>query len=84
MNINKSDVLENCLILGGISISLVDIQTIMSIILLSFNIIWLLVKFSIKLYDKLKDDKLDKEEIQELDEDFNNIKDTINNKGGEK
>ena len=83
MNINKSDVLENCLILGGISISLVDIQTIMSIILLSFNIIWLLVKFSIKLYDKLKDGKLTKEEIQELDEDFNNIKDTIN-KGGEK
>lgn len=82
MNINKSDVLENCLILSGISISLVDIQTIMSIILLTFNIIWLLVKFSIKLYDKLKDGKLTKEEIQELDEDFNNIKDTIN-KGGE-
>ncbi len=83
MNINKSDVLENCLILGGISISLVDIQTIMSIILLTFNIIWLLIKFSIKLYEKLKDGKLTKEEINELDEDFNDIKDQIK-KGGDK
>lgn len=77
---NKSDAIEDMVILSGIGISLVDIQTIMSIVLLTFNIIWLLVKFGIKLYRYLKDGKLTKEEIDDLTNDIDNIK----NIGGDK
>lgn len=71
---NKTDAVEDMIILSGIGISLVDIQTIMSIVLLTFNIIWLLVKFGIKLYRYLKDGKLTKEEVDDLTNDIDNIK----------
>ena len=77
---NKSDAIEDMVILSGIGVSLVDIQTIMSIVLLTFNIIWLLVKFGIKLYRYLKDGKLTKEEVDDLTNDIDNIK----NIGGDK
>lgn len=83
MNINRMDILEDSFILTGIGISLVDIQTILSIILLTFNVIWLVIKFSIKLKDKLKDGKLTPEEINELENDINEINNTIR-KGGDK
>lgn len=82
MNINRMDILEDSMILTGIGISLVDIQTILSIILLTFNVLWLLIKFIVKLKDKLKDGKLTPEEIEELENDFDNINNTF--KGGEK
>lgn len=71
---NKTDAVEDMIILSGIGISLVDIQTIMSIVLLTFNIIWLLVKLGIKFYRYLKDGKLTKEEIDDLTNDIDNIK----------
>ena len=46
-------------------------------------IIWLIIKFSVKLKDKLKDGKLTPEEINELENDINEINDTIR-KGGDK
>lgn len=82
MNINKLDILEDSFILTGIGISLVDIQTILSIILLTFNVLWLLIKFVVKLKDKLSDGKLTPEEIKELKNDIDEITDTI--KGGDK
>lgn len=75
MNVNKLDIFEDSVILTGIGISLVDIQTIMSIILLSFNILWLLIKFIVKLKDKLKDGNLTPEEIKDLENDIDNIND---------
>jgi len=71
---NKTDAVEDMIILSGIGVSLVDIQTIMSIVLLTFNIIWLLVKLGIKFYRYLKDGKLTKEEIDDLTNDIDNIK----------
>lgn len=71
---NKTDAIEDMVILSGIGVSLVDIQTIMSIVLLTFNIIWLLVKFALKLYRYLKDGKLTKEELDDLTNDIDDIK----------
>ena len=75
---NKSDAVEDLIIASGIGVSLVDIQTVMSIILLSFNIIWLCAKFGLKLYKYLKNDgKLDKEELDDLINDAEEIKDKV-------
>ena len=82
MNNVKSDFIDYTLICTGTTISLMDIQTILSIILLIFNVLWLLIKFIVKIKDKLSDGKLTPEEIKEIDNDFQNIKDTIN--GGDK
>ena len=82
MNNMKSDFIDYTLICTGTTISLMDIQTILSIILLVFNVLWLLIKFIVKIKDKLSDGKLTPEEIKEIDNDFQNIKDTIN--GGDK
>ena len=82
MNNIKSDIIDYSLIFTGTTISLMDIQTILSIILLIFNVLWLLIKFIVKIKDKLSDGKLTPEEIKEIDNDFQNIKDTIN--GGDK
>ena len=71
---NKTDAVEDMIILSGIGVSLVDIQTIMSIVLLTFNIIWLVVKFGLKFYRYLKDGKLTKEERDDLTNDIDNIK----------
>ena len=81
MSINKLDIFEDSVILSGIGISLVDIQTIMSIILLCFNILWLTIKFIVKLKEHLKDGKLTPEEIKDLDNDFDEIKNKL---GGDK
>ena len=67
MMINKVDAIEDGIILSGIGVSLVDIQTVMSIILLTFNILWLVMKFTLKLFRYLKDDgKLSDDEIDDL------------------
>ena len=82
MNINKLDILEDSFILTGIGISFADIQTILSIILLTFNVLWLLIKFLVKLKEKIKDGKLTPEEIKELENDIEEITNTF--KGGDK
>ena len=77
LNNVKSDFVDYTLIATGTTISLIDIQTIMSIVLLSFNILWLMVKFVIKLKEKLNDGKLTKEEITELENDVEEINNTF-------
>lgn len=81
MNNIKSDVIDYSLIFTGTTISLIDIQTIMSIVLLSFNIMWLMFKFIIKLREKLRDGKLTPQEIEELQNDVDEIKDTFKRDG---
>lgn len=83
MNNVKSDFIDYTLICTGTTISLMDIQTILSIVLLTFNVLWLLIKFIVKIKEKLSDGKLTPEEIKDLDNDFQNIKDTLKN-GGDK
>lgn len=48
------EVIEDVSIATGISISLVDIQQILSIVLLCFNVIWIIVKCGVKVYEHYK------------------------------
>lgn len=77
---NKTDAVEDMIILSGIGISLVDIQTIMSIVLLTFNILWLILKFTLKLFRYLRDGKLTDDELNDLADDV----EEINKVGGDK
>lgn len=78
---NKVDAVEDMIILSGIGISLVDIQTVMSIVLLTFNILWLILKFVLKLFRYLRDGKLTDEELDDLTNDAKKIDNKI---GGDK
>lgn len=78
---NKVDAVEDMVILSGIGVSLVDIQTVMSIVLLTFNILWLVMKFTLKLFRYLRDGKLTDEELDDLTDD---VKDIDNKIGGDK
>ena len=75
--INKVDVIEDGIILSGIGVSLVDIQTVMSIILLTFNILWLIMKFTLKLFRYLRDGKLTDDELDDLTNDVKDIEEKI-------
>lgn len=78
---NKVDAVEDMVILSGIGVSLVDIQTVMSIVLLTFNILWLVMKFTLKLFRYLRDGKLTDEELDDLTNDAEEIDNKI---GGDK
>lgn len=78
---NKVDAVEDMVILSGIGVSLVDIQTVMSIVLLTFNILWLVMKFTLKLFRYLRDGKLSDEELDDLTNDAEEIDKKI---GGDK
>ena len=78
---NKVDAVEDMVILSGIGVSLVDIQTVMSIVLLTFNILWLIMKFTLKLFRYLRDGKLSDEELDDLTNDAEEIDNKI---GGDK
>ena len=77
-------IIEDVLIGCGITISLIDIQQILSIILLVFNVLWILVKFGMKLYDHIKaknytqiadDIKETKDELEQLNDKIDSNKD---------
>lgn len=76
-----SNVIDGVLIATGITISMADIHQILSIIILTLEVIWILTKLGIKLYKKIKekrygeiaeDIKTASDELKELD---NSIKD---------
>ena len=47
-------IIEDTLIATGITISLLDIQQVLSIILLVFNVLWILWKFGYRVYEHIK------------------------------
>ena len=49
------NVIEDVLIATGIAISLTDIQQVLSIIILCMNVVWILVKVGIKIYQHYKE-----------------------------
>ena len=51
------NVLEDVLIIGGVSVSLTMIQTILGIVILSCQIVLILVKAGIKIYNLIKEKK---------------------------
>lgn len=52
--INVLNVIEDVLIGVGIAVSLTDIQQILSIIILVFNVCWILFKVGYKIYEHVK------------------------------
>ena len=78
------NIIEDVLIGCGIAVSLVDIQQILSIVLLVLNVGWLLVKLALKIrehiikkqYDQLDDDI--KETIDDLEKISNHNDDSKN------
>lgn len=78
MHNRTSEVVEGLAISSGISVSLVDIQNILSIILLTFNVLWLILKVILKIVRYYKNDgKLDAEEISDIESDISDINDKV-------
>lgn len=85
-----TEIVDYVLIGTGVTISLSDIHQILSIIILVFNVVWILTKCGIKIYQKVKekryteiaeDIKNTAVELQDLD---NSIKDKKEDSHGEK
>ena len=80
--LNIIDIIDGSFITAGVSIALQDIQSILSIIILVLEGLWLLVKLIMKARKYLQDGKIDENEKQDLEEDFNQLKNVL--KEGEK
>lgn len=61
------NIIEDVLIVGGVALSLTNIYTIMGIILLSFQIVLILIKAGIKIYQHIKAGKLD-EAVKDIED----------------
>lgn len=83
-----TEVVEDSAIVGGVIVSLQDIQSVLSICLLLFNILWLLGKFTIKFFRYIKNDgKLSEEEKADLKNDaevIDNLVDKVGDKDANK
>lgn len=66
------------------SFSLMDLENILSIIILILSIINILIVLASKIYNKLKDGKLTKEEINEIKNDIQTAINEIQSKKGVK
>lgn len=72
------NVFEDLLIVAGISISLADLQSILGIIILSFQCILIFIKVFVKIKDALK--KGNTEEIEKIVDETKKELDDINPK----
>lgn len=82
-----TEVVEDSAIVGGVIVSLQDIQSVLSICLLIFNIAWLLGKFVYKFIRYMKDGKLSEEEKADLKKDaevIDNLVDKVGDKDANK
>lgn len=68
MNKNLSNTIDNVLLVFGFTYALSDIESILGIIILCIQIIWIFSKFFIKIYTKIKNKDFT------IDEDINNLK----------
>lgn len=60
LKVKVKTIIEDVLIGCGITISLIDIQQILSIVLLCFNVLWLLWKFGYRVYQHFKNKQYEK------------------------
>lgn len=65
-------IIEDVLITCGITVSLIDVQQILSIILLVFNVGWILWKFGYRVYTHFK-----KKQYAEIGNDIKETKEEI-------
>ena len=72
------NIIEDVLIVAGVSISLIDIQTILGIILLSVQVALILFKGGKRIYDaiKKKDTKEIESALEETKDALENLKDS--------
>ena len=77
MNGKPTEVIEDMIIASGVGISLIDIQNILSIVLLCFNILWIVVKVIIKLIKYYRDGKLDDKEAADIQHDIDSLDDKL-------
>lgn len=82
--IKPQNIIEDVLIASGLTISLMDVQQILSVILLVFNVIWILVKCGVKVYEHIKEKNIHavvddieqtKDELEKLSNDVKDSKD---------
>ena len=70
---NISKVIDGALIALGVTYSLQNIESMLGIIILAIQVIWLLAKFIVKVVTYIKN----KKELSELDPDVSDITDKI-------
>ena len=66
----------------GIVISAQDIESYLNIVLITISVLILCINFGLRVYDRIKDGKLTKEEIKETVDDLENLSEEIKKKGG--
>ena len=76
---NIHNTIDNILIALGATWSLANIQTLLGIIVLVFQIVWLTFKLIVKIINKIKT----KGNLDELDKEVDKITDKINSIGDE-
>ena len=76
---NIHNTIDNILIALGATWSLANIQTLLGIIVLVFQILWLTFKLIVKIINKIKT----KGNLDELDKEVDKITDKINSIGDE-
>ena len=74
-HVKIQNIIEDVLIGCGITISLIDIQQVLSIILLVFNVLWILWKFGFKVYTHIKNKKYEEigNDIKDAKDEFEQI-----------
>ena len=76
--VKQLNIIEDVLIVAGVSISLIDIQTILGIIILSVQVVLILFKGGKRIYDaiKKKDTKEIESALEETKDALENLKDS--------
>lgn len=77
---NSENVISGSFVLFNTIYSISTIENIFSIALLAFQLVYLLILVVLKIYKSLQDKKLTDEEVEDIKNTMDEIKDTI--KGG--
>ena len=77
---NSENIIGGSFVLFNTIYSISTIENIFSIVLLAFQLVYLLILVVLKIYKSLQDKKLTDEEVEDIKNTMDEIKDTI--KGG--
>lgn len=77
---NSENIIGGSFVLFNTIYSISTIENIFSIVLLAFQLVYLLILVVLKIYKSLQDKKLTDEEVEDIRNTMDEIKDTI--KGG--
>ena len=76
---NGSKIVDNVLIVCGLTVALADIQSVLGIVILSVQILWILAKAIVRIYHAIKE-KNEKEvadSLKDLSDDLTGLKNTL-------